>query len=217
MTDCVVLTENYFLYEGIKCLLNDRSVIRLGYKDIILPECLALQSDKKILVIIDNSIFFQGVWDAFCLLADRQSSVMLWLVADTDWNFFPTKDTASFRVCYGEKIDIIKKAFTSCCDKQTQTDVVESRIVSSPGHQPEKGLQEITTPYFPDREKRIMIDILSGYNAGKIARKFTKPYKRIYDYRLSIKNKFGFKSISFMSFIYRRNQHFLDKTGINFS
>ena len=182
----IVMTENIWLYAGLKALLPEMECINSGFSDSSLPE--SIKYADKLLVAIDSFILFRGEWSTFNdILSLRPDAIMFWLNQKITGKVFPA-------ISHGDRVLNLN---------QNKYSLRNALMGLSRG----KGdVARVMSVNLTLTERILLPLIISGVDVFQLSRITGKPVKSLYSHRQKILQKTGFRNISILSFVYKQNR-----------
>lgn len=178
---CCILTDDMFLYNGIKDLCPDIHLLR----ESLAGDVLAENVSKKIMaVIIDGRVLLGGKWNGYeKLTSENPDANVIWALHRSVCGFFRCENYLSC-ICAHHNLDAFRAALMARIENK---DSVKSScgILSS--------YEKKLLPYFVDG---ISFEVMSKF--------FSCSEKTLHSHRLHITSKFGFRSALHMSAVFYR-------------
>lgn len=187
-TMCVVLTENTWLYMGVKALMAGVHCEQMRFVTDRLPQEIA--SAGKVIFVVDNRIFTRGEWSAYRLLRiQRPEAAVIWLIRPEIGRLFPADNASRYMLdhhCSPEFFECILSGLFAC------------RLIP-------KVKKDLRQYVLNDEERVLLQHLMSSSTKERLASRYGKSVKTLYGERRKLMVKAGFKSFAFMKFIYQKN------------
>ncbi|SAG82498.1 Uncharacterised protein [Enterobacter hormaechei] len=187
-TMCVVLTENTWLYMGVKALMAGFHCEQMRFVTDRLPQGVA--SAGKVIYVVDNRIFTCGEWSAYHLLrTQRPEATVIWHIRPEIGRLFPADNASRYMLDHHCSPELFKYILTGLFTNQLFPDI-------------KKDLRQ----YMLNHEERALLQhLMSPFTKEQIASRCGRSVKNLYSQQRKLMVKAGFKSFTFMKFIYQMN------------
>lgn len=185
---CVVMTENTWLYMGVKASMPGVHCEQMRFVTDRLPEGIA--DAAKVIFVVDNRIFTCGEWSAYHLLrTQRPEAAIIWLVRPEIGRLFPADNASRYMLDHHCSPELFERILTGLFTGQLFSDVKQDH-----------------RHYVLNLEERALLQhLMSSVTKYRLASKYGTSVKTLYRHQRKMMVKAGFKSFAFMQFVYHVN------------